>query len=228
MRVSAIIAGGGSGKRMLSGENKLFIEISGTPVLAMTISAFESTDLIDEIIIVMPSDEIDRTRDLVKKYSFKKVSGIIPGGPTRQDSVFNGIQAVLPDADIIAIHDGARPFVTKEIIVRTVNEAKMSGAAVAAVPVKDTIKTVDAGSIITGTLDREMLWQAQTPQAFSAALIKGAHGRAHKVGLSATDDSRLVERLGENVKVVNGSYENIKITTPEDIKIAEVILRSRK
>ncbi len=228
MKTTAIIAGGGSGKRMLSQGNKLFIEIGGIPVLAMTAAVFGSAEIIDEIVIVVPSDEMERTKAVVKSSSLKKVTNIVAGGPTRQASVSNGLAAMAPDADIAVIHDAARPFITREIIVRAVNEIKTCRAVIVGVPVKDTIKTLDDKGFISNTLDREFLWQAQTPQVFDAALIKEAHDRARKTGFEATDDSRLVERFGEKVKMIQGSYENIKITTPEDIKIAEAILRSRK
>ena len=152
----------------------------------------------------------------------------MPGGQTRQDSVYNGLQAISHDSDIVLIHDGARPFVTKEMIVRAVNEIKTCGAVIVAMPVKDTIKTVGEDGFVMNTLDRELLWQVQTPQIFKKDLIIEAHERAKRLSLQATDDSRLVERLGEKVKVIRGSYENIKITTPEDIKIAEEILRSKQ
>jgi 2-C-methyl-D-erythritol 4-phosphate cytidylyltransferase len=228
MKTSAIIAGGGSGKRMQSRDNKLFIEIGAMPILAMTVAVFESADLIDEIVITVPADEIGRANDLVKKHAFRKVSRVIAGGPTRQASVFNGLQAMSADTDIVAIHDGARPFITREIIAMAVKEAKACGAVIVGVPAKDTIKTVDEKGLVTKTLDREFLWHAQTPQVFDAALIKEAHERAGKIGLESTDDSGLVERLGGSVRIVQGSYENIKITTPEDIRTAEAILLSRK
>lgn len=228
MKVSAIIAGGGSGKRMQSRDNKLFIEIGAMPILAMTVAVFESADLIDEIVITVPADEIGRANDLVKKHAFRKVSRVIAGGLTRQASVSNGLQAMSADTDIVAIHDGARPFITREIIAMAVKEAKACGAAIVGVPAKDTIKTVDEKGLVIKTLDREFLWHAQTPQVFDAALIKEAHERAGKIGLESTDDSGLVERLGGSVRIVQGSYENIKITTPEDIRTAEAILLSRK
>ncbi len=228
MKVSAVIAAGGIGKRMHIQENKLFIELLGRPVLSLTVSVFESTELIDEIVLVVPPDEMDRTLSLVKKAGFKKIKNVVSGGQMRQDSVYNGLQAISHDSDIVLIHDGARPFVTKEMIVRAVNEIKTCSAVIVAMPVKDTIKTVGEDGFVMNTLDRELLWQVQTPQVFKKDLIIEAHERAKKVSLQATDDSRLVERLGEKVKVIRGSYENIKITTPEDIKIAEEILRSRQ
>lgn len=228
MKTTAIIAAGGIGKRMHIHENKLFIELLGRPVLSVTVSVFESTELIDEIVLVVPPDEMDRTMSLVKKAGFKKIKNVVSGGQTRQDSVYNGLQAISHDSDIVLIHDGARPFVTKEMIVRAVNEIKTCSAVIVAMPVKDTIKTVGEDGFVMNTLDRELLWQVQTPQVFKKDLIIEAHERAKRLSLQATDDSRLVERLGEKVKVIRGSYENIKITTPEDIKIAEEILRSRQ
>jgi len=228
MKTTAIIAAGGIGKRMHIQENKLFIELLGRPVLSVTVSVFESTELLDEIVLVVPPDEMDRTLSLVKKAGFKKIKNVVSGGQTRQDSVYNGLQAISHDSDIVLIHDGARPFVTKEMIVRAVNEIKTCGAVIVAMPVKDTIKTVGEDGFVMNTLDRELLWQVQTPQVFKKDLIIEAHERAKRLSLQATDDSRLVERLGEKVKVIRGSYENIKITTSEDIKIAEEILRSRR
>ena len=228
MKISAIIAGGGSGKRMQSQENKLFIEIGGTAILAMTTAVFESAEIINEIIITVPAEDIERTKNLIKQYSFKKVTQVIAGGPARQASVFNGLQAVSADTDTVVIHDGARPFVTEEIIARAIDVTKTCKAAVVGMPVKDTIKTVNGDGFIASTMDRNLLWQAQTPQVFDAALIKDAYAKAQKSGFQATDDSSLVERLGESVKMIPGSYENIKITTPEDIITAEAILRSKK
>lgn len=228
MKISAVIAGGGTGKRMGAGKNKLFMEIGGTPLLALTAKVFDSVEMIDEMIIAVPADEIEMTRVLLAGHLLKKTFKVISGGPTRQDSVFNGLQSVSADTDIVVIHDGARPFVTKEIISRAVDAAKTYKAVVVAVPVKDTIKIVDEGGFITSTTDRALLWQAQTPQVFDVGLIKGAYSNAMKTGFKATDDSSLVERLGESVRIIQGSYENIKITTPEDIITAEAILRSKK
>jgi 2-C-methyl-D-erythritol 4-phosphate cytidylyltransferase len=228
MKITAIIAGGGSGKRMGSQDNKLFVEIAGTALLALTVKTFDSAEMIDEIIIAVPADEIERTKTLIMKQSFKKVSHVIAGGQTRQASVFNGLQSVSADTDVVVIHDGARPFVTKEIIARAVDSLKACKAAVVGMPVKDTIKTVNESGFIINTLNRNLLWQAQTPQVFDAQLIKEAYRLAQKDGFQATDDSSLVERLGERVKMIQGSYDNIKITTPEDIITAEAILRSKK
>lgn len=228
MKVTAIIAAGGSGARMKDPGGKLFIELCGDPILALTIGAVGSSEIVDDIILTVPLDQIERVKTLVEKYSFKKVRHIIEGGATRQDSVYNGIQVVSPDTDILIVHDGARPFITKEIILEAVSETRAYKAVIVGMPVKDTIKTVKDDRLVTNTLDRELLWQVQTPQVFDLALIKEAYERAKRMGIKATDDARLVERLGEPVKMIQGSYENIKITTPEDITIAEAILRSRQ
>jgi 2-C-methyl-D-erythritol 4-phosphate cytidylyltransferase len=142
--------------------------------------------------------------------------------------VYNGIQVVSDDTDIVVIHDGARPFVTKEIILEAVSETRAHRAVIVGMPVKDTIKTVKDDRLVSNTLDRDVLWQVQTPQVFDFKLIKEAYERAKRLDVQATDDARLVERLGEKVKMISGSYDNIKITTPEDLKIAEAILRSRQ
>lgn len=228
MKTTAIIAAGGLGTRMQNPDGKLFLEICKHPVLALTIDAFEEADIIDDIVLVVALDEIERARRLKELKGFKKIRHIIQGGPTRQDSVYNGLQVVSDDTDIVVIHDGARPFVTKEIILEAVSETRAHKAVIVGMPVKDTIKTVKDDRLVSNTLDREILWQVQTPQVFERKLIKEAYERAKRLDAQATDDARLVERLGEKVKMINGSYENIKITTPEDIKVAEAILRSRR
>ena len=228
MKTSAIIAAGGSGSRMKTDEGKLFIELCGTPIILLTLAVFDSCDIIDEIILPVPLDEIERTKQLVERAGLKKVRHIIQGGSTRQASVYNGLQVVSSDSDIVVIHDGARPFVSREIILDAVSETRAHKAVIVGMPVKDTIKTVTDDRLVSNTLDREILWQVQTPQVFEAPLIKEAYERAFKLGFSATDDARLVERLGEKVKMIQGSYENIKITTPEDLKIGEAILKSRQ
>lgn len=228
MRTSAIIAAGGSGIRMNNPDGKLFIEICGKPIIWLTVSKFEKSDVIDEIIIAVSPDDIGRAKELFKQSSFKKTIKIIAGGKTRQDSVFNGLKELSNDTDIVVVHDGARPFVSEEIILEAVSEARARKAVIVGVPVKDTIKIVNDDRIVSNTLERELLWQVQTPQAFEYSLIKEAHDKAEKLGIKATDDAGLVERLGEKVKMIMGSYDNIKITTPEDLKIAEAILRLKQ
>lgn len=214
MKVAAIIAAGGSGKRM--GQRKQFLPLAGRSVLEWTISAFKNTARISEIILVTNPDDLERAKNLGVK--------VTAGGPERQDSVKNGMKLVSPDIDIVVVHDGARPLITADIIEKSIKEAKEYGACVVGVPVKDTIKKVGDDLFIEGTVDRDVLWQAQTPQAFKYKIITRALKKAKG---KMTDDAKLVEDLGIKVKMVMGSYENIKITTPEDLVIAEAILRRR-
>ena len=225
MKVTAVIPAAGSGKRMHT--KKQFLEISGTPVLAITVSVFEECQSIDEIIVAATREDLERTREILK--DFKKVKSVVEGGDERQDSVYNCISTISKesDDDLVVIHDAARPLVTKEMITSAVIEAKVSKAVVVGVPSKDTVKTVSEDNKIMETLDRKSIWLVQTPQVFSMQLIKQAYERAQKLNYRATDDSKLVERLGNTVKIIMGSYENIKITTNEDIVMAEAILGRR-
>lgn len=226
MKTLAIIPSAGSGRRMGS-KKKNYLPLLGRPVLAHTLSAFEKS-IVDSVIIVAPLDEIGYCRDeIVKKYGFDKVISVISGGKERQDSVYNGLlEARDKGFDIIAVHDGARPLVTADIINETIRAAAAYGGAICAVPVKDTIKEVHCAEV-GRTVPRENLWSVQTPQAFRADFLYRAFEKALAEGFVGTDESSLVERLGEAVKVVRGSYENIKITTEEDMPAAECILRNR-
>ena len=206
---------------------KNFLPLLGRPVLAHTIAAFELSRHISSIIIaVPPGDEALCLKEIVEKYGFKKVAAIVAGGNERQRSVLNALKAVKGRLDIIAVHDGARPLVTAAVIERTIAEAAKTGAAICAVRVKDTIKEARSGLVIK-TVPRDGLWAVQTPQAFSYATLKDAFEKAGQDNFIGTDESSLVERLGVEVSVVEGSYENIKITTPEDLVTAECILKSR-
>ncbi len=225
-----VIAAAGRGKRMGLDMNKQYIEVHGRPILALTVQSFEDCSHIDEIVIVANENEIEYCKkSIIDKYSFKKVKAVVPGGETRQQSVFNGLNQVSVDCGIVLIHDGARPFIMQESIMACINAAGTFGAACAAVPVKDTIKLADAGSFVDKTIDRSDLWQIQTPQAFKYGLIMEAHRRALSEGFDGTDDAMLAERLGYKVKLVMSDYYNIKITTREDLIFAEAIytMRSR-
>jgi 2-C-methyl-D-erythritol 4-phosphate cytidylyltransferase / 2-C-methyl-D-erythritol 2,4-cyclodiphosphate synthase len=224
-QTAVVVVGAGRGRR-LGGIDKPFLSLAGEPLLAHSIKVFEASPLVNEIVLVVGPDSLDRAYDLVQHYGWSKVSWIRPGGERRQDSVWQGL-AALSRPDLVAIHDSARPFVTEEIVGRVLGEAVDSGAAIAAVPVKDTVKVATADRTITATPDRQTLWAAQTPQVFHYDLIVEAYRRAHEQGLEATDDAQLVERLGHPVKVCLGSYENIKITTPEDVVLAEMMLSSK-
>ena len=221
-RTAAIIAAAGSGSRMKSDQNKQFLMLGGAPVLAHAVSAFEEAGSIDEIIIVTRERDILLARDLVEEYEFSKVSCIIAGGATRQESVFKGLKAVSEGTSVVAIHDGARPFISPEKIDEAVWLASVCGAAAVGVRVKDTIKVADEDNIITRTLDRAGLWQIQTPQVFKYDIILRAH--TENVGVNATDDCALAESTGAKVTILEGSYSNIKITTREDIAVGEAIL----
>jgi 2-C-methyl-D-erythritol 4-phosphate cytidylyltransferase len=177
------------------------------------------------VIVVVPSGEESFGREAVRLAGIDLDTEVVPGGRERQDSVYNGLLRAKPDTDVVLIHDGVRPFVSLEVVLATIDAAKEYGAAVAAVPVTDTIKRVDADGFVLNTPEREQLWAAQTPQAFRYALLMQAHQSVRKRGIVATDDAALLERLGMRVKVVRGSHENIKITTEEDLARADLILR---
>jgi 2-C-methyl-D-erythritol 4-phosphate cytidylyltransferase len=224
--ISVIIAAAGMSNRMGSKINKQFIFINNKPILVHTLEKFEECSYIDEIILVAKEDEVDYCRkEIVKKYNFNKVSKIIRGGKERQDSVYNGILALNEKTNIVLSHDGARPFVKIENIIDGIKGASKYGACVVGVPVKDTIKVVGSSDEIAETPKRDMLWAAQTPQCFKKEIIQEGYRKAIEDGYIGTDDSGLVERMGIDVKMIMGSYENIKITTPEDLILAESILK---
>ena len=220
-KASALIPAAGAGERLGRGINKVFVTVAGKPILAHTLSVFEATQAVGEIIIVTGERDIEAAGDIVGRFGFGKVTHIVAGGAHRQDSVRNGL--ALATLDIIAIHDAARPMVTTEIIERSIEKAEEMGACVAAVPVIDTIKSAREGAV-AATVDRSMLYSIQTPQTFRAETIRRAYEQAYADGVYATDDAALVERLGENVAIVPGSYENIKVTTPSDLAVAEARL----
>ena len=226
--VSAVIAAGGSGSRMQSGTTKQFMELDGKPVIINTLLAFDKSEYIDEIVIVAKEDEVAMYPHLIKKYGLKKVTKVVGGSDTRQKSVLNGLSAISDKADFIAIHDGARPLITGEQIKKVVLNAFEFRAAAAASKSKDTPKLVSNNGFIEKGVDRDTLWLMQTPQIFSANLYRAAAYTAIESGYEATDDCALAERAGFPVKVVDCGYENIKITTPEDLKFAELILSERK
>ncbi|MDP4094542.1 MAG: 2-C-methyl-D-erythritol 4-phosphate cytidylyltransferase [Bacillota bacterium] len=222
--VSAVVVAAGQGTRMGMDINKQYLNISGKPVLARTLEAFEFTEEIKEIILVVNEKDIIYCKQkIVEKYRFTKVKALVCGGETRQISVYRGLCEVAPGCDIVLIHDGARPFVSENEILSCIDTAYEFGACTIATPVKDTIKLADSELCISKTLDRSMLWAVQTPQAFLHSLIMAAHRKALEDTFNGTDDAMLVERMDVRVKLVKGSYDNIKITTKEDIKLAEII-----
>lgn len=227
MSNTAVILAAGLGKRMQAGHNKQFIEICGQSVLTHTLTVFAQIPEIAKIVLVVRAGEEDTCQNMIPKIAENKTVLAI-GGKERQDSVHNGIRAITWECEYILIHDGARPLVTEEVILRTLLAAQNSGAAICAVPVKDTIKQADSDGNVLATIPRESLWAVQTPQVFRADLIRRAYENAYVHNHYGTDDASLVEYLGEKIKIVTGDYENIKITTPEDIPTAEQILQKRQ
>lgn len=227
MSNTAVILAAGLGKRMQAGHNKQFIEICGQSVLTHTLTVFAQIPEIAKIVLVVRAGEEDTCRNMIPEIAENKTVLAI-GGKERQDSVHNGIRAITWECEYILIHDGARPLITEEVIRRTLLAAQNSGAAICAVPVKDTIKQADSDGNVLATIPRESLWAVQTPQVFRADLIRRAYENAYVHNHYGTDDASLVEYLGEKIKIVTGDYENIKITTPEDIPTAEQILQKRQ
>lgn len=225
MKITAIIPAAGRGTRMGADRCKQLIELDGQPILAHTLRAFEDCNSVSDVILVVSKEIFPFCSQYILP-RFPKVDKVVFGGEKRQDSVFKGLKAVRADTEIVVIHDGSRPFVTAEQIDRSIDVCREVRAVVTAVPVKETVKSV-ANRLVERTLDRSRLWLAQTPQTFYFPLIYDAHKKAQQDGDYATDDAALVERLGIEVAVVEGSYQNIKITTPEDLAVAQVILARR-
>lgn len=219
---TAIIVAAGSGRRMGSNVNKQFILIDGMPVLAHTLLKFSAAETIDSIIIVTKADSILTVSDLVKEFNISKVCEIIPGGETRQDSVNCGLSSVEKNK-IVAIHDGARPFISIEKINELVESAYKFGASAPGVVPKDTVKAVSSENSIEKTLDRNSLRLIQTPQVFRANELKSAYEQAKATGFVGTDDCSVAEMAGISIRIVEGEYTNIKVTTPEDLPVAEAI-----
>lgn len=226
--VSVLIAAAGQGKRMKSDTNKQYLNLGSKPVLAHTLKHFVENDLVDEIIIIVREDELEECeKEVVEKYYLHENIKIVSGGSERQYSIYNGLQALDNNCHIVIIHDGARPFITKQIIDSSIDEVVGTNAVGVGVPVKDTIKIVNDNSLIIDTPDRSKLWSIQTPQTFMKEILFKAHKKAKEEDYLGTDDCVLVERIGHPVKMIMGSYENIKITTPEDLIIGEAILINR-
>ena len=227
-RCGAVVLAAGSGKRMHSDIKKQFLLIQDKPVIFYSLQAFQES-FVDEIVLVVSEEDVDYCKkNIVEKYGFSKVKYIVPGGKERYHSVASGLKK-LSDCDYIFIHDGARPMVTEEILERAYDCVRENGACVVGMPVKDTIKIADKDGFIHQTPDRNLVWMIQTPQVFEANLIKEAYsqlllreGELQEQGIHITDDAMVVETLMKHpVKLAEGSYENIKITTPEDLLIAE-------
>ncbi|MBO9131068.1 2-C-methyl-D-erythritol 4-phosphate cytidylyltransferase [Bacillus sp. 165] len=223
MNYTLIIPAAGQGKRMGAGKNKLFLEVASIPLIVHTLKVFERDIKCKQIILVINEQEQDIFRQFIEKYRLNKKVIFVPGGAERQDSVYNGLMKV-QDGEFVIVHDGARPFVTQEIIDTVLHSAEEYEAAICAVPVKDTIKRVQDRTV-QETVERSSLWAVQTPQAFRLSALVEAHEQARQEAFLGTDDASLVERLGKQVGVVEGSYYNIKVTTPDDLLVAESFLK---
>lgn len=226
MKYTAVILAAGKGSRMNSGIQKQYMELGGFPLIYYALNAFERSR-VDDIILVTGQEEVDYCRtEIIEKFQFRKVHQIISGGDERYLSVFRGLCAA-ESTDLVLIHDGARPFVTDDIIERTIQSTLQYGSGIAAVPVKDTVKIADDKQFAVQTPSRDHVWMMQTPQTFLYSLIKPAYEKVIEQRIqNITDDAMVLElALGRSVKLVKGSYRNIKITTPEDMEIAEIFVK---
>ncbi|GIO10345.1 2-C-methyl-D-erythritol 4-phosphate cytidylyltransferase [Brevibacillus reuszeri] len=226
MSTGVVIVAAGSGKRMGGQRNKLWLPLAGEPILAHTVRLFATHRDVDHIVLVVNEQDHADVREWLRKEAIQLT--VVLGGAERQDSVRNGLGALSENCTYVLVHDAARPFVTREQISDMIKQVKQDQATIMAVPVKDTIKVVGVTGIVEATPARESLWAVQTPQAFRMSLLREAHEAAQRAGKVGTDDAMLVEWLGHSVTVVQGSYENIKITTPDDLWFGEEILRKRK
>ena len=227
-RVAAIIPAAGEGRRMGGTVPKQFLQIGGREILARTLVVFEACIAIDEVWVVVAAEQCASCQStIVERYGFGKVRGVIAGGTTRQESVWRGLQQVTDAVDLVVVHDGVRPLVTELLLQQTLEHASRYGAAIAAVPLKDTLKRVSAAGTVEATVPREYLWRVQTPQAFRHALLRRAFQHAWRQGLQATDEAGLIEALGYPVQIVPSYEHNIKITTPDDLVLCETFLRER-
>jgi len=226
--VVAIVPAAGRGIRMGGSVPKQFLSLGGEPLVVQSLRTLQVAPVVDQIVLAVPSADIEYCeKEIVSRHRFTKVACVVPGGAERQDSVRHALAQVHPETEIVLIHDAVRPFLTQGMIEEVVAAARKEGAAIIALPMRDTVKQVRADRTIERTVDRTPLWLAQTPQAFRRDWIEAAHKKAYDEGIRATDDAFLMEWMGYSVAVVEGSGENIKVTRPEDLVIGEAILASR-
>ncbi|BCB01963.1 2-C-methyl-D-erythritol 4-phosphate cytidylyltransferase [Bacillus sp. KH172YL63] len=225
MEYEVVIPAAGQGKRMKADRNKLLLELNECPVIIHTLRVFEQDARCKGIYLAIHPSERDTFTALLKRFGITKVVKLVDGGKERQHSVYHALLEV--DHEIVLVHDGARPFIKESTIHRLVEKTHSAGAAIAAVPVKDTIKKVLDGKV-EETIERSSLWMVQTPQAFRVSVLKKAHDEAQREGFLGTDDASLVERMDVKVSVVESDYDNIKLTTPEDLYFAEAILKKQE
>ena len=233
-RIAAILPAAGMGTRMGAETPKQFLELNGTPIVILSLRRIASCPLVTDLIVATRADEVQRLEERIAKEKFKQPVRVVKGGDSRQDSVAAALREVPSDTEIVLVHDAVRPFVTVEQITRVIEEARRCQAAILGIPAMDTVKEVKRASLpedvalITGTIPRERLVMAQTPQAFATMLLKEAFARALADGVSASDEAGLVERLGHDVHVVLGSERNMKITKPADMELARFYLDREK
>lgn len=225
---SAIIVAAGKGTRMGANVDKLWLEVAGRPVIAHTWQRFNDAKCVDEIILVVRDGMQSAFTELAARFNFKKPFRLVVGGAERQDSVWNGLEALSPQTEIVAIQDAARPCASEELIAATIAAARETGAAVAAQPVTDTIKESDDGKLISRTLDRSKLWAVQTPQTFRVAVIRNAIATARRENLVLTDDTAACDLIGQPVRLVAWPAPNPKVTRPEDLPYVNLLLRGGK
>ncbi len=225
--ITAVIAAAGRGSRMKMAENKVFLPLRGKSVLTYSIEAFARQPEIEELIVIAAPHEVETMTNLIEEMQPAVRWQVVAGGSERQYSVENALAAVDDRSEMVLVHDGARPLITEEVIERVIAETRRSKASIAAVPVKDTIKRVDVDGTVVATPKRSELWAVQTPQGFETAMLKEAYRKARDDAFLGTDDASLVERLGQAVTVAEGDYQNIKITTPEDLIVVAAFLEGR-
>lgn len=221
---AAIILAAGRGERMGGKVDKAFLGLGPRPIVAYSLLAFESSPEIGAIVLVVRGDRVESTRELCRELGVSKLFAIVEGGSLRQDSVRAGLAALPSEADIVAIHDSARPLMTHELIADTIDSARKTGSGVAARKVVDTIKVVADGNVAASTLDRSNLWAVETPQTFGTALIRRAYDAVAKAGQTVTDDAGAIEFIGERARLVESRKPNFKITVPEDLAVAGKLL----
>lgn len=227
MQTEVIVVAAGKGERIGRELPKPFLPVCGIPLLIHTLRAISQSPLIAKITIVVASEREALCREMLHSYApFRIPLAVVHGGAERQDSVRLGLASLDPTSEVVAIHDAARPFLTRDILERSIETAALYGSALVAVPARDTIKRASEEGTVVETIPRHQLWLAQTPQTFRVPLIREAHAWAVAAGIVATDDAALLEHLGKVVKIVPGSYRNFKITTPEDLQIAEALLQT--
>ncbi len=226
MKITALIPSAGIGLRMGGKTRKQYLHIDGKPIAVHTLLKFQKIREVHHIILIVPEEDIEFCENsILSKFGLTNDIKVIAGGRERQDSVYNGIRALSGDEDMVIVHDGVRPFVTDTMIRESIKTAYRTGAAIVAIPVKDTIKSVSEEGFVEKTIDRSKLWQVQTPQTFQVKLLKQAYEKAMAEGFYGTDDASLVERIKGTIRIVTGSEFNIKITTPKDLILAEIILK---